>query len=123
MSSCALGLECGVDGICHSPCEVPTTAELGRRCGVEWGVLDTPCVAGLVCGNGICTVGGELGASCSPDSPCGADLWCDNSTCAELVEPGGACSGHEMCQSSICASLTCAEPQALYCSEFFLDLE
>lgn len=123
MSTCALRLACGVDGICRLPCEVPTIGELGHRCGVEWGVLGTPCAAGLVCDEGVCTVGREFGASCGPGSPCGVDLWCDNSTCVGLVEPGGACSGHEMCQSSICEWNTCRQPQALYCSEFFLDLD
>jgi hypothetical protein len=123
MSNCALGLACGVDGICHLPCDVPTTAVLGQRCGVEWGVLNTPCVASLVCGEGVCTVGGELGVGCGPGSPCGADLWCDNSTCTALVEPGGACSRHEMCESLICEANTCRQPQASYCSEFFLDLD
>jgi hypothetical protein len=119
MSNCAQGLACGVDGVCHSPCELPSIATLGQACGVDQGIFVTPCDDGLACAEGTCVEGLGEGEPCGSEAPCVSGLWCasGDNQCQLRLPPGAACTSHESCEFSVCDGEICIEQQPLYCSE------
>jgi hypothetical protein len=120
MSTCAQGLACGPDGICHSPCDVPTIAELGQPCGPTFGLYFTDCEQGTACSeSGVCVLAQSLAAECGPESPCGTGLVCspNSGQCEALLATGAECEENELCASRWCEQGVCAEDQPRYCTE------
>lgn len=120
MSTCAPELLCGVDGLCHEPCDRPFVIQEGRPCGYfANGYLEENCAAGLVCdpATTLCIAATALGQACEPAaSTCSPDAWCEpnDKQCVTRLPKGAPCTEHDGCESQVCDQV-CLAPDAHVC--------
>jgi hypothetical protein len=120
MSNCAPELLCGVDGVCHEPCDRPVEIPEGRPCGYfTHGYLEETCAAGLVCDptTSVCVASTPNASDCEPAaSTCAPDSWCDTIglSCAARLDEGAACEEHDQCLSRACDG-NCLPPDPYLC--------
>lgn len=121
MSTCASDLVCGIDDVCHGPCDKPLEIPVGGPCGYfHDGVLDEQCAAGLVCAadTRTCEVPLSPGERCGDERPpCPTDHHCvlPTSTCEPRIAQGGACERHYDCVTLVCIDGVCAAPDPWSC--------
>lgn len=121
MSTCAADLVCGIDALCHEPCDRPLEIPIGGDCGEFLGALvDEHCAPGSVCdpATSECTVPLAAGERCGDDlPPCPPDHSCvqPTATCEPQAAIGGACGRHYDCASHVCKDGACAEPDPWSC--------
>lgn len=122
MSTCAQGLVCGADDVCHAPCDAPLEIPIGAACGYRAGFQREGCAAGLVCSAdpGTCVVAPATGTACDPTAPVCAQTdgcFADTSMCTPRLAMGEPCSAHGECVTNVCDQ-TCLPPDSYACANF-----
>eukprot|EP01101_Sappina_pedata_P005065 TRINITY_DN2256_c0_g1_i1.p1 TRINITY_DN2256_c0_g1~~TRINITY_DN2256_c0_g1_i1.p1 ORF type:complete len:369 (-),score=93.83 TRINITY_DN2256_c0_g1_i1:112-1218(-) len=99
-----LGSKCAADTDCFSvPTE--TVACFNQTCQYVYAPgdscsVDSDCISGLTCDNGLCA-GLATGAACTSDDNCDINNFCQLGFCALRQSTGDGCSANRQCASGL----------------------